>query len=131
MFVPRLTAPSYSDSNWINTAWHGNNPCIVAGSNGSVIPNCTGYTIGRMLELYGDSALQLPWRYNAGEYYLNLNENGVWKKSSKPTTFCIGCYRSTVGSWGHVLVVEQINSDGSIVTSESAWQGSRWDMWVI
>lgn len=39
-FVPRLTAPSTSDKNWINVAYGGKNRCIVCGSNGSVLPNC-------------------------------------------------------------------------------------------
>lgn len=95
-------------------------------SNGMITRNCTGYVVGRSLELFGDDAYSLPWQYNAGEYYPNLNENGVWKRNSKPTLGSIGCYLSTVGSWGHVLVVEQVNADGSIVTSESAWQGKRW-----
>ena len=129
MFVPRLTAPSYSDPNWIMQSAGGKNPCIRGWNavGNSVLANCTGYCVGRAIELYGlDNAMQLPWQYNAGEYYPKLNENGVWKKSSKPSLGAVGCYRSTVGSWGHVLIVEQINSDGSIVTSESAWQGSRW-----
>ena len=128
MFVPRLTAPSYTDPNWIMQSAGGKNPCIRGWNavGNSVLSNCTGYVIGRSLELFGDDAYSLPWQYNAGEYYPYLNESGVWKKSSKPSLGAVGCYRSTVGSWGHVLIVEQINSDGSIVTSESAWQGSRW-----
>ena len=128
MFVPRLEPPSYTDPNWIMQSAGGKNPCIRGWNavGNSVLSNCTGYTIGRMLELYGNDAYSLPWQYNAGEYFPNLNENGVWKRSSKPTLGSIGCYLSTVGSWGHVLVVEQVNADGSIVTSESAWQGKRW-----
>ena len=128
MFVPRLEAPSYTDPNWIMQSAGGKNPCIRGWNavGNSVLANCTGFVIGRMLSLYGNDAYSLPWQYNAGEYYPKLNENGVWKKSSKPTLGSIGCYLSTVGSWGHVLVVEQVNADGSIVTSESAWQGKRW-----
>jgi hypothetical protein len=77
-----------------------------------------------MLELYGNKAYSLPWQYNAGEYWYHVGEG--WARSDKPILGSIGCYADTTGSWGHVLVVEQVNSDGSIVTSESAWQGTRW-----
>ena len=94
-------------------------------SDGILTGQCTGYVIGRMLEEFGNDAYSLPWQENAGEYYPKLKESSVWKRSDKPTLGCIGCYKSTVGSWGHVLVVEQVNADGSITTSESAYQGKR------
>lgn len=124
MFKPRLDAPSVTDPNWIVQADGGKNPCIRIVGN-SVLPNCTGFVIGRMLEVFGNDAYSLPWQENAGEYYPKLKESSVWKRSDKPTLGCIGCYKSTVGSWGHVLVVEQVNADGSITTSESAYQGKR------
>ena len=55
-FVPRTTAPSYSDLNWIKRGYgyHGYNRCIVVDRNtGSVLPNCTGYAWGRFIECQG------------------------------------------------------------------------------
>ena len=107
-------------------SYGGKNPCIRGwnSTGGSVLANCTAYCIGRALELYGDDAYSLPWQYNAGEYYPKLKESDVWKRSSKPYVGSIACY-SRAGEAGHVAFVEQINSDGSIVTSESAWGGSK------
>lgn len=123
MFVPRLTAPSYTDPNWIVQSAGGKNPCIRVSGN-SVLSNCTGYVLGRSLELYGDDAYSLPWQENAGQYYPTLRESSIWKKSSKPSLGCIICW-SRAGQAGHVAVVEQINSDNSIVTSESAYMSTR------
>lgn len=93
-------------------------------ADGLITRNCTGYTVGRSLELYGDDAYALPWQENAGMYYSKLKESTIWKRSSKPTPGCIACY-SRAGEAGHVAIVEQVNADNSIVTSESAWGGSR------
>ena len=51
-YIPRTTAPSADDKNWINVAYGGNNRCITSDtattygySRGSVLPNCfTGDT---------------------------------------------------------------------------------------
>lgn len=123
MYVPMLEPPSYTDLNYIVRSAGGKNPCIPASGN-SVLPNCCGYVVGRMLSLFGDDAYDLPWQENAGQYYPKLVESSIWKRSSKPTPGCIACW-SRAGQAGHVAVVEQVNPDGSIVTSESAWQSTR------
>ena len=51
-FKPRLTAPSTADKNFIKSGKGGNNQCIEI-SNGSVLPNCVGYSWGRWRELLG------------------------------------------------------------------------------
>lgn len=124
-YVPRLTAPSSTDLNWILKSYGGKNPCI-QGSSGvrnSALPNCTGYVVGRWLELFGDYALNLPWQYNAGEYWTHTNS--MLATGSVPKLGAVGCYLDTTGAAGHVLIVEQVNADGSFVSSESAWGGTR------
>jgi surface antigen len=93
-------------------------------SDGILTGQCTGYAVGRSLELYGNDAYSLPWQENAGQYYPKLKESSVWKRSSTPKLGSIVCW-SRAGQAGHVAVVEQINADNSIVTSESAWQSTR------
>ena len=93
-------------------------------ADGMITKNCTGFVIGRMLELYGDDAYSLPWQENAGQYYLKLVESSIWKRSSKPSLGCVICW-SRAGQAGHVAVVEKINPDNSIVTSESAYMSTR------
>lgn len=124
-YIARLTAPSATDPNWILKSYGGKNPCIQGSSNvkNSALPNCTGYVVGRWLELFGDYALNLPWQYNAGEYWTHTNS--MLATGSVPKLGAVGCYLDTTGAAGHVLIVEQINADGSFVSSESAWGGTR------
>ena len=42
-FVKRITAPSNDNLYYIKTTKGGYNKCIQIQSNGSVLPNCTGY----------------------------------------------------------------------------------------
>ena len=53
-YNPRLTAPGASDPRWLQINYGGYNQCIV-GSDGppSVLPNCTGYVHGRIMEIRG------------------------------------------------------------------------------
>lgn len=41
-FVPRKSAPSRTDKNWITTAYGGYNHAMKITATGEVIPNCTG-----------------------------------------------------------------------------------------
>lgn len=128
-YIARLSAPGNTDPNWIQRdgGHGGKNPCIEGTTPvvpGSVLSNCTGYVVGRWLELFGDVAYDLPWQLNAGQYWPNVG-NGL-TKGSVPQLGAVGCYASTTGDAGHVLIVEQVNADGSIVTSESAYGGTRW-----
>ena len=53
-YVPRLSAPSYTDKRWIQVESGGFNQCIYGYYGGpSVLPNCTGYVHGRVMELRG------------------------------------------------------------------------------
>lgn len=42
-FVPRTEAPESNNLYYIKTTKGGYNKCIQVQSNGSVLPNCTGY----------------------------------------------------------------------------------------
>lgn len=85
-------------------------------------PNCTWYANGRMKELgYSSSALN-TMRGNAHTWD-NTASNGA-TVSSTPQVASIAVWEPYVngaGSLGHVAVVEQINSNGTIVISESNW----------
>lgn len=121
-FVPRLTEPSRSDPHWIQTGSGGKNPCIYGSGNSgnSVLPNCVGWSFGRFMEILG-STPKLS-RGDAGQWYGNTADG--YKRGSKPQLGAVACWAKP-GSWGHVAIVEQINSDGSIITSNSGWNSSR------
>ena len=124
-FSPRLTAPSFSDKHWIKSTKGGLNDCIEI-SGGSVLPNCVGYAWGRFYEIIGDKP-RLS-KNNAEMWYGNTADG--YKRSQTPALGAVICWsKGAVGNErdgaGHVAIVEQILPNGDIVTSNSAYGGSR------
>lgn len=119
-FVKRTTAPDTS-----NSYYYANNPFYQSGYG---MPNCTAYAWGRFYELSGERpALSLGdaenW-YNYSDGYARgktprLGAVIVWAK---------GAIGDDSDGSGHVAIVEQINADGSIVTSNSAWNSTLFYM---
>lgn len=98
----------------------------------NVLDNCVGYANGRFSEIINDPDLKgivkaMPFQLvcNAENFIEAAKRQGL-KISKTPTLGGIMVWQkgSTLGGGdgaGHVAVVEQINDDGSIVTSESGW----------
>lgn len=124
-YEPRLTAPSTTDKNWIHTSKGGYNSCIHI-SGGSVLPNCVGYAWGRWRELLGENP-KLS-RGNAEIWWRNTADG--YERGSTPRVGAIICWRKgkagvASDGAGHIAIVEQVNADGSIVTSNSEYGGNR------
>ena len=115
-YTPRLTAPTED-----NPCYYAENPFEWSGYG---LPNCTAYAWGRFYEVLGTTPkLSLG---NAEEWYVY---NDGYKRGNAPQLGAVACWRKGVAGdnsdgAGHVAIVEQINSDGSIVTSESGWGAS-------
>lgn len=125
-FKPRTTCPDVKDKHWIVTSSNGYNKCRVGSESesikyGSALPNCVGYAWGRFLEILGDTDCKLS-RGDAGTWYGATSDG--YKRGKTPKVGAVICW-SKPGDAGHVAIVEKVNSDGSIVTSESGW-GSPW-----
>ena len=123
-YTARLTAPSTTDKNYIHTSAGGYNYCILVSGN-SVLPNCVGYAWGRWRELLGKYH-ELS-RNNAESWY---GKNDGYKRGKTPKLGAVVCWRKGVAGVeedgaGHVAIVEKIYSDGTILTSNSAWNGNR------
>lgn len=87
--------------------------------------NCTWYAYGRYAEIRGNFA-NLPTG-NAGTWFENATSfnRGVFSQGAQPQLGAIICFKSLSGTHlGHLTVVEQINSDGSIVISNSGYQSN-------
>lgn len=121
-FTPRTSAPSYTDKRWINVNYNGYSNAIAVTSNGSTIPNCTGYVHGRAMEIAGVTSDNLGLSNgNANTYY--SASNSIWERSSEPTLGAILCFG---GTYGHVAVVEYISPDGNYIQcSESDYGRNR------
>lgn len=124
-FNKRTTAPTANDKHWIHTSKGGYNSCIlITGS--SCIPNCVGYAWGRFMEILG-STPKLS-RANAEDWF-GYTADG-YKRGNTPKLGAVICWRKgKVGTGsdgaGHVAIVEHINSDGSILISESGYNSFR------
>lgn len=124
-FTPRLSAPSKTDKHWIHTSNGGLNSCIEIKNSGSCLPNCVGYAWGRFYEILG-SKPKLS-RGNAENWY---NYKDGYKRGKTPKLGAVICWskgKAGVASdgAGHVAIVEQIKSNGDIVTSNSGYSGTR------
>ena len=130
-FTPRLTAPSTSDLRWIKDTSGGYNQCIY-GSNGppSVLPNCTGYVHGRVMEIRGNNVDNSGLPFGDAVTYWN-GSTSAWVQEQNPSLGAVLCYGPAQGSgqtYGHVCIVEQIIDNNTIVVSESNYGGNRFDV---
>ena len=130
-FIPRFTIPEEGNPYYTRKASGGYSPCIAgepatAGAP-DVLPNCVGYAVGRFNEIGG---------YNCCKYLASTNaENMIQVATKQGLQYSLapvlgGCMVWSAGKIGdgsdgagHVAVVEQINEDGSIITSDSAYSG--------
>ena len=115
-FNKRITAPSKS-----NKFYYKNNIFYTSGYG---LPNCTCYAWGRWYELLNKKP-KLCTR-NAENWY--GFEDG-YKRGNTPKLGAIAVWsKGKIGNGkdgaGHVAVVEQIKSDGSIVVSNSAYKST-------
>ena len=124
-FIERLTAPDATERYWISTRYGGLNECIVINSTtGRCIPNCVGYAWGRVYEITGKRPTLS--RNNAEDWWAY---NDGYERGTVPKLGAVICWRKGAAGnqsdgAGHVAVVERINPDGSILTSNSNYKGT-------
>lgn len=133
-FKPRTTSPSATDKNWIklNKTYEGVkgvNKCLqINSTTHSVLPNCTGYAWGRWRELLGKS--HSLSRGDAKNWYGAASKK--YSRGKTPKLGAVACWSGgdpvDGATRGHVAIVEQVNSNGKIIVSQSAYStkpGSR------
>lgn len=115
-YIQRTSVPTKDDPHYAS-----NNPFHISGYG---MPNCTCYAWGRAYEIIGSRPKLCTG--NAEAWY---SYNDGYQRGSVPMVGAIMCWAkgsptSSADGAGHVAVVEQINADGSVVTSESGWKSS-------
>ena len=135
-FTPFLTNPPYDSKWWRRKAGGGVSPCISGEPNycadkNSTLANCVGWSWGRMAMLENNPQCKIGcWK--GRDYPTNAQD---WVSASKQQGYTVGtvpklgavaCWIYKDKSFGHVANVEQINSDGSWLSSESAYKGFMW-----
>jgi surface antigen len=91
---------------------------------GNALGNCTWYANGRLRELGYSSADLDKLVGNASTWDNSARANGI-PVSSIPGVGAIAQTDSGGGGQGHVAVVERVNTDGTIVISESSYAGNN------
>ena len=110
-FVPRLTAPSKS-----NSYYYSNKNIFY--SIGYGMPNCTAYAWGRAYELLGTEP---KLSVDSAHYWWNYNKtNNYYPSGQTPKLGAIACWDNPYG--GHVAVVEKIENN-TVTLSHSEWAG--------
>lgn len=140
-FTPRTTKPETSAIDelengkyWISTSYGGLNiwsPRYPNSEDGSVLPNCVSYVWGRFYEILGSKPnLNGGNTCNASKFF-EYTDDG-YERGQTPREGAIICWSGGLyGGAGHVAIVEEVHSDGSITLSESGWSDSRDTLWRI
>lgn len=109
-FIARTTKPATNDYHY-----YSDNAYYKIGYG---MPNCTAYAWGRAYELLGKKPnLSM---HNANTWYSYNKQHNYYKYGTTPKVGAIACWNQ---NYGHVAVVEGVNSDGTIRMSESNWSG--------
>ena len=127
-FTMRTSRPS-NNKNFIVTGSGGWNTCIKGNplyAPANALANCVGYASGRFNEIINIA------RETSGCTYKTLNCNAInfkeraeaagLKTGSTPRRGAIMCWGNSGA--GHVAIVERVDSNNQVYTSESGWGSS-------
>ena len=122
VYTPRLSSAGMEG----NSYYYSNNPFYQSAFG---LPNCTCYAWGRRYEITGKRpTLSLG---NADQWWGYNQTHGYYPSGQTPKLGAVCCWSYTgsmADGGGHVAIVEQINPDGSVITSNSAWEGAYFYM---
>lgn len=130
-YVPRLTIPEKGNPYYTRKSAGGYSPCItgkpVTAGVPDVLPNCVGYAVGRFNEIGGYGSCKYLASTNAENMIQAATKQGLQFSLVPVLGGCMVWASGKVGDGsdgaGHVAIVEAINADGSIITSDSAYNG--------
>lgn len=130
-FIPRLTKPEKGNPYYNTKANGGYSPCIKGKPTDhdcDALPNCVGYAVGRFNEIGNYGYCKYARSTNAENFIEACKAQGLTigntPKLGAIIVWMKGATLNGSDGAGHVAVVEQINANGSIVTSESGWNSS-------
>ena len=139
-FEARIKAPKVATGNidmnpyWLSEEHGGLNPFYGLGQPnlkcvGDTLPNSTSYAWGRFYEILGDTPTLSTGKLET--WYTDTADG--YQRGQEPKLGAIMCWKGTTSAntdgkdgRGHLAIVEKINADGSIKTSESAFGDQRY-----
>jgi surface antigen/LysM repeat protein len=125
MFL-RNTAPNSTNPYYRTKASGGYSPCITPYGDGSTLPNCVGYAWGAFSETLGFASKLRSM--NAENFY--NSQPSEYERGSVPKLGAIACWQkgptlSGNDGAGHVAQVIEVAPDGTILTANSGYKGTR------
>lgn len=132
-FKPRTTAPSQTNKYYLKAGKGGYNRAMeINKKTHSCLPNCVGMAHGRWLESQEQTDYKKYDKLPTGnaENYYNYKKDG-YKRGQTPKVGSIICWRKgkegvASDGAGHVAFVEKVYDNGDVLTSNSAYGGSRY-----
>ena len=132
-FKERTTAPSQTNKYYLKAGKGGYNRAMEINSKThSCLPNCVGMAHGRWLESQEQTNYKKYDKLPTGnaENYYPYKKDG-YKRGKTPKLGAIICWRKGKAGCvsdgaGHVAFVEKVYSNGDVLTSNSAYGGSRY-----
>lgn len=122
-FIPRLNSSGMLN----NPKWYSENVFYNAGYG---LPNCTCYAWGRFWEESNDDwssmnrkPTNLPTG-DGGQWWQQNLDSGAYESGQIPKLGAVICFSDNYGGAGHVAIVEQIDPNGNLTTSNSAYGGT-------
>lgn len=130
MFKIRTKAPDSWTKIWNNRSNGGLSWCITGSpvySVANVLANCVGYACSRFNEIYneltGYDGLKYPELCcNAEDFWTVADKIGL-KKGQEPKPGAIMCWGGLGSLAGHVAIVERVDNNSQVYTSESGYGG--------
>lgn len=131
MFKVRTSAPTTWNRIWNNGDNGGISWCITGqptNSVSNVLANCVGYACSRFNEIYNEETGYDGMKYrelccNAEDFWTVADSIGL-QKGQTPKAGAIMCWEGIGSLAGHVAIVERVDNENQVYTSESGWQSS-------
>lgn len=123
-FKKRTTSPSVTNKFYIKAGKGGYNRAMeINKTTHSCLPNCCGFVHGRWLESRNETDYEKYDKLCTGNAKSYYGKDDGYKRGQTPKLGSIICF--TNNKSGHVAFVEEIKSNGDILSSNSAYNGSR------
>lgn len=133
-FTMRTSCPGGYDKNYMRTANGGWNTCIQGSpckADANVLANCVGYASGRFNEIINQARGTAGCTYKTlncnAEYFIERAQSAGLEIGQNPRVGAIMCWqKGPLGGdgAGHVAIVERVNNNDSVLTSESGYGSS-------
>ena len=124
-FEKRTSAPSTDNKFYLKAGKGGYNKAMeINSSTHSCLPNCCGEVHGRWLESQGQTDYDEYDNLCLGNAHSYWGKDDGYERGQTPKLGSVMCY-SKDGGAGHVAFVEEIYSNGDVLSSNSGYNGTR------